>query len=71
MNVVQELLYCKENVNSQDIERRSPLHAAAHCGKDEIADILILSGARVNTKDSKWLTPLHRACAVDNNVSLC
>ena len=21
------------------------------------------SGARVNTKDSKWMTPLHRACA--------
>ena len=24
---------------------------------------LFSSGARVNTKDSKWMTPLHRACA--------
>ncbi|KAG1712158.1 Serine/threonine-protein phosphatase 6 regulatory ankyrin repeat subunit A [Nymphon striatum] len=63
---VQELLYCKENVNSQDIEGRSPLHAAAHCGNEEIVDILMLSGARTNTKDCKWLTPLHRACAVNN-----
>ena len=52
----------------QDSEKRSPLHAAAHCGEAEIADILLLAGARVNSKDSRWLTPLHRACASKSEV---
>ena len=52
----------------QDSEKRSPLHAAAHCGEAEITDILLLAGARVNTKDSRWLTPLHRACASKSEV---
>ena len=26
-------------------------------------DISDQGGARVNTKDNRWLTPLHRACA--------
>ncbi|ESP01753.1 hypothetical protein LOTGIDRAFT_70175, partial [Lottia gigantea] len=67
---VRSLLYKKEDVNYQvnnvlnscDEEKRSPLHAAAYCGESEISDLLILSGARVNAKDNKWLTPLHRGC---------
>ena len=27
-----------------------------------------MSGARVNTKDNKWLTPLHRACCAKSEV---
>ena len=54
----------------QDSEKRAPLHAAAYCGEAEIADLLILSGARVNTKDNRWLTPLHRACCTKSDVSL-
>ena len=53
----------------QDSEKRAPLHAAAYCGEAEIADLLILSGARVNTKDNRWLTPLHRACCTKSDVS--
>ena len=43
----------KEDVNSLDSERRSPLHAAAFCGEGDIAELLIMGGARVNAKDSK------------------
>uniref|UniRef100_A0A671RXH9 Serine/threonine-protein phosphatase 6 regulatory ankyrin repeat subunit A-like n=1 Tax=Sinocyclocheilus anshuiensis TaxID=1608454 RepID=A0A671RXH9_9TELE len=37
--------------------------SAAYLGDAEIIELLILSGARVNAKDNKWLTPLHRAVA--------
>ncbi|KAK7944761.1 hypothetical protein WMY93_000489 [Mugilogobius chulae] len=43
--------------------KRTPLHAASYLGDAEIIELLILSGARVNAKDNKWLTPLHRAVA--------
>ena len=41
-------------MNSLDSERRSPLHAAAFCGEGDIAELLILGGAKVNAKDSKY-----------------
>ena len=53
-----------ESINYVDSDKRSPLHAAAYRGDPGIVDTLItLGGARGNTKDNKWLTPLHRACA--------
>uniref|UniRef100_A0A8C4HHT0 Ankyrin repeat domain 28b n=1 Tax=Dicentrarchus labrax TaxID=13489 RepID=A0A8C4HHT0_DICLA len=60
---VRSLIFKKEDVNAQDNEKRTPLHAAAYLGDAEIIELLILSGARVNAKDNKWLTPLHRAVA--------
>uniref|UniRef100_A0A672TEL1 Serine/threonine-protein phosphatase 6 regulatory ankyrin repeat subunit A-like n=1 Tax=Sinocyclocheilus grahami TaxID=75366 RepID=A0A672TEL1_SINGR len=60
---VRSLIFQKEDVNVQDNEKRTPLHAAAYLGDAEIIELLILSGARVNAKDNKWLTPLHRAVA--------
>uniref|UniRef100_A0A667ZST4 Ankyrin repeat domain 28 n=1 Tax=Myripristis murdjan TaxID=586833 RepID=A0A667ZST4_9TELE len=60
---VRSLIFKKEDVNTQDNEKRTPLHAAAYLGDAEIIELLILSGARVNAKDNKWLTPLHRAVA--------
>uniref|UniRef100_A0A667YM70 Uncharacterized protein n=1 Tax=Myripristis murdjan TaxID=586833 RepID=A0A667YM70_9TELE len=60
---VRALIFKKEDVNVQDNEKRTPLHAAAYLGDAEIIELLILSGARVNAKDNKWLTPLHRAVA--------
>ncbi|XP_037120503.1 serine/threonine-protein phosphatase 6 regulatory ankyrin repeat subunit A isoform X3 [Syngnathus acus] len=60
---VRALIFKKEDVNIQDTEKRTPLHAAAYLGDTEIIELLILSGARVNAKDNKWLTPLHRAVA--------
>ncbi|XP_016099177.1 serine/threonine-protein phosphatase 6 regulatory ankyrin repeat subunit A-like [Sinocyclocheilus grahami] len=60
---VRSLIFKKEDVNVQDCEKRTPLHAAAYLGDAEIIELLVLSGARVNAKDNKWLTPLHRAVA--------
>ena len=52
------------DINYVDGDKRSALHAAAFHGDSEIMEILISeAGGRVNTKDNKWLTPLHRACA--------
>ncbi|KAH6940009.1 hypothetical protein HPB50_024011 [Hyalomma asiaticum] len=60
---VEELLAEGEEANYQDAERRSVLHAAAFCGLHQVAALLLAHGARVNAKDNKWATPLHRACA--------
>lgn len=65
---VISLLYQKEDPNQQDPDKRSPLHAAAFKGDRRIAEALIVNGARVNAKDNKWLTPLHRACCVNSEV---
>lgn len=35
------------------------------------ASVLSLVGARVNAKDNKWLTPLHRAVASCSEVCEC
>eukprot|EP00063_Salmo_salar_P069356 XP_014044191.1 PREDICTED: serine/threonine-protein phosphatase 6 regulatory ankyrin repeat subunit A-like [Salmo salar] len=59
---VRSLIFQKEDVNVQDNEKRTPLHAAAYLGDTEILELLILSGARVNDKD-KCLNTLHRAVA--------
>ncbi|VDK85798.1 unnamed protein product, partial [Dibothriocephalus latus] len=48
---------------SEDNLKRTALHAAAYCGEAEIAELLLQENARVNAKDLKWFTPLHRACA--------
>ncbi|KAF4518750.1 hypothetical protein B566_EDAN006154 [Ephemera danica] len=55
------LIAQKEDVNYLDSEKRSPLHVAAFCGFSRIIEVLIDNGARVNAKDTRWLTPLHRA----------
>ncbi|NXY57368.1 ANR52 phosphatase, partial [Callaeas wilsoni] len=52
-----------------DQERRTPLHAAAYIGDVAILELLILSGANVNAKDTVWLTPLHRAAASRHEVA--
>ncbi|KAK9754189.1 Ankyrin repeats (3 copies) [Popillia japonica] len=62
VDAVRKLLESKQDVNYQDFEKRSALHAAAFRGDPIITKLLIDHGARVNTKDCKWVTPLHRAC---------
>uniref|UniRef100_A0A3Q3M2F6 Ankyrin repeat domain 28b n=1 Tax=Mastacembelus armatus TaxID=205130 RepID=A0A3Q3M2F6_9TELE len=41
---VRSLIFKKEDVNAQDNEKRTPLHAAAYLGDAEIIELLILSG---------------------------
>ncbi len=68
-NEIKNLLKENVDINYQDEEKRSPLHAAAFKGDANITDLLIQKGARINIKDSKWLTPLHRACKSGNEVT--
>lgn len=35
-------------------------------GDTAIVELLLLNGAAANSKDKKWLTPLHRACCLGN-----
>ena len=45
----------------KDTESRTPLHFACGFAHDEIARLLIESGANVEATDSKGNTPLHYA----------
>lgn len=46
---VRALIFKKEDVNFQDNEKRTPLHAAAYLGDAEIIELLILSGSSSGT----------------------
>lgn len=56
------------NPNSQDNEKRTPLHSAVGGGLNayEITDLLIKHGADVNTGDIFGYTPLHVAALNEN-----
>lgn len=55
--------------NGHDIEARHPysrrnaLAVAAHCGKEDIVNLLIRSNARLNVQDVSGSTPLHLAAS--------
>ncbi|KAL3282867.1 hypothetical protein HHI36_006026 [Cryptolaemus montrouzieri] len=61
----RQLLNSTIDVNLQDSEKRTALHAAAFKADVGITAALLEAGARVNAKDAKWITPLHRACSVN------
>ncbi|KAM6928312.1 serine/threonine-protein phosphatase 6 regulatory ankyrin repeat subunit C-like [Xenentodon cancila] len=63
---VTSLLDHNEDVNAQDQEQSTPLHAAAYLGDVYVMELLISSGAKINSKDQGMLTPLHRAAASRN-----
>lgn len=43
--------------------RRNALMVAAHCGKDDIVNLLLLNNARLNTSDASGSTALHLAAS--------
>src|SRR5215217_391925 len=55
-----------ENVDSQDVDGRTPLFYAIGDGKLDIATELIRSGADVNARDKNSETPLHFAAHAFN-----
>ena len=75
--VAQLLETCDEDEELsglQDREKRLPIHAAAYMGDVDVLNTVIKASlesknSRVNAKDSKWLTPLHRACRMGVEVS--
>src|SRR5262245_688578 len=48
-------------VAAKDKMERTPLHVAAQCGRANIVDLLVKSGADVNAKAFSGFTPLHFA----------
>jgi len=56
---VQELLDQGQDVNSQDENGYTPLHAASSYGRMEVLNFLLSVGADVNSRDSDGDQPLH------------
>nr|XP_022904850.1 uncharacterized protein LOC111416951 isoform X2 [Onthophagus taurus] len=71
IETVRKLLESKQDVNYQDFEKRSALHASSYRGDAPMTELLIEHGARVNTKDCRWVTPLHRACCSGSEETVC
>lgn len=58
-------------VNVKDESEVTPLHVAAFCGHDELAEMLLSVGARINAVEKKFgLSALHVA-VLQNQISTC
>ncbi|OXB54970.1 hypothetical protein ASZ78_012746 [Callipepla squamata] len=63
---VRALIFKKEDVNFQDNEKRTPLHAAAYLGDAEIIELLILSDVLI-----KILNAYRRSKQAKKMLSFC
>ncbi len=61
IEAVKQHLAAGSDVNTKDIDGRTPLHRAVSSGCREVAVLLITEGADVNAKDNYTSTPLHLA----------
>ena len=61
IEAVKQHLAAGSDVNTKDIDGRTPLHRAVSSGCREVAVLLITEGADVNAKDNYTRTPLHWA----------
>lgn len=60
---MRALVAIGEDVNAADRDGRTALHHAAIVGDQEIAEVLLRSGARPNSVDRQGWTPLHYAAS--------
>nr|XP_014347992.1 PREDICTED: ankyrin-1-like isoform X2 [Latimeria chalumnae] len=62
--VVKALLAAgkNKNVDDKNVWRKTSLHLAAECGHNDMAELLLSSGASLNSLDNNRDTPLHSAC---------
>ena len=63
IDVVDEFLQQRANVNCEDQNGRTPLFIAAENGSWEIVETLIRRGAKVEVADNEKNTPLHAAAS--------
>ncbi|CAO2657940.1 Nn.00g072000.m01.CDS01 [Neocucurbitaria sp. VM-36] len=61
MDIVDEFLLQRANVNCEDQNGATPLYTAAEKGFWEIVDALLRRGAKVEIQDNEKNTPLHLA----------
>ncbi|KAF2853610.1 ankyrin [Plenodomus tracheiphilus IPT5] len=66
IDVVEEFLLQRADVNCEDKSGRTPLFIAAEQGSWKIADALLRRGAKVNIADAEKTTPLHVAAIGGN-----
>ena len=55
------------DINAMDQSGNTPLHLAVDRGSQDIAELLIANGARVNVRNANGQTPLYRAIAIGHN----
>jgi ankyrin repeat protein len=55
------------DINAIDQSGNTPLHLAVDRGSQDIAELLIANGARVNVRNENGQTPLYRAIAIGHN----
>ena len=61
IEAVKQHIAAGTDVNAKDEDGLTPLHYAAYCGHNEIAELLIAKGADVNAKDNAGTTTLDWA----------
>ena len=54
----------KAQIDSRDVNRRTPLHIACQAKQDDIVQILVDNHADVNLFDADDDMPIHLACKV-------
>jgi len=55
------------DINAMDEYGNTPLHLAVDRGSQDIAELLIANGARVNVRNANGQTPLYQAIAIGHN----
>ena len=61
LDVAENLLGHKHNVDVRDKNQRTPLSLAAEGGKEDLARLLVRFNARVNAQDNLGNTPIYYA----------
>ena len=57
-----------DDVNSRDVDGRTPLHNTSAKGYVKLAELLINKGANLNAASKNGITPLHNVVRYDQKV---